>query len=77
MPVLMDEESFDTLVVAQSWGLTAAPNYRKLYVSGLVGLGYDVYRFSDNLALGFNGDVEYLNGWDLGSRVSISLSSRL
>ena len=77
IPVLMDEEIFDTLVVAQSWGLTAAPNHDKLYVSELVGLGYDVYRFSDNLALGFNGDVEYLNGWDLGSRVSISLSSKL
>jgi hypothetical protein len=77
IPVLMDEKSYDTLVVGQSWGLSASPNHRKLYIGGLVGLGYDVYRFSDNLALGFNGDVEYLNGWDLGSRVSISLSSKL
>ena len=76
IPVLMDEASFDTLVVAQSWGLTSSPNHRKMYTPVTVGGYADLYRFYESLAVGLNTDIVYVTGWDTGVRVAWSLNSR-
>ena len=75
IPVLMDEATYDTIVVAGRWGLTASPNHREVYIPVTVGGYVDVYRFYDTLAAGINLDVLYVVGWDAGMRTSFSLSS--
>lgn len=66
MPVLMDSASFDTLVVAQSWGLTAAPNHRKVYIPVGGGPTLEYYTKLAHFSVGMDLDVLYIVGWDLG-----------
>lgn len=66
MPVLMDSASFDTLVVAQSWGLTAAPNHRKVYIPVGGGPTMEYYTKLAHFSVGVDVDVMYVVGWDLG-----------
>ena len=66
MPVLMDSASFDTLVVAQSWGLTASPNHRKVYIPVGGGPTIEYYTKLAHFSVGTDIDVLYIVGWDLG-----------
>lgn len=66
MPVLMDSASFDTLVVAQSWGLTASPNHRKVYIPVGGGPTIEYYTKLAHFSIGADVDVLYIVGWDLG-----------
>jgi hypothetical protein len=66
MPVLMDTASFDTLVVGQSWGLTASPNHRKVYIPVGGGPTLEYYTKLAHFSVGMDVDVLYIVGWDLG-----------
>lgn len=66
MPVLMHKESFDTLVVAQSWGLTSSPNHRKVYIPVGGGPTFEYYTKLAHFSVGADVDVLYVVGWDLG-----------
>jgi hypothetical protein len=66
MPVLMDSASFDTLVVSQSWGLTASPNHRKVYIPVGGGPTLEYYTKLAHFSVGMDVDVLYVVGWDLG-----------
>ena len=66
MPVLMDSASFDTLVVAQSWGLTASPNHRKVYIPVGGGPTIEYYTKLAHFSVETDIDVLYIVGWDLG-----------
>ena len=66
MPVLMHKESFDTLVVAQSWGLTSSPNHRKVYIPVGGGPTLEYYTKLAHFSVGADIDVLYIVGWDLG-----------
>ena len=66
MPVLMDSASFDALVVAQSWGLTASPNHRKVYIPVGGGPTFEYYTKLAHFSVGADVDVLYVVGWDLG-----------
>lgn len=66
MPVLMHEASFDTLVVGQSWGLTASPNHRKVYIPVGGGPTIEYYTKLAHFSVGTDIDILYIVGWDLG-----------
>lgn len=66
MPVLMHKASFDTLVVGQSWGLTASPNHRKVYIPVGGGPTIEYYTKLAHFSVGTDIDILYIVGWDLG-----------
>lgn len=64
MPIQMDKNSFATLVVVQSWGLTSAPSgpIYPLFGTQLKWLKPTV---DNSMEWGLVTDVSYVQGWDL------------
>lgn len=65
MPLLMDENAYNTNIVSSAWGLTASPHHNKVYIPVGGGPTIEYYTKLAHFSVGVDSDILYIIGWDL------------
>ncbi len=70
MPVLMHEETYNSLVVGSAWGLSASPNHNKVYIPIGGGPTVEYYTKLSHFSVGLDTDILYILNYDLGINIT-------
>jgi hypothetical protein len=70
MPVLMHEDTYNTLVVGNTWQLGVSPNHNKVYIPVGGGPSLEYYTKLAHFSIGVDSDVLYILNYDLGINIT-------
>ncbi len=70
-PLLMDEEYYQTDVVAGTWNLSEDPGYHTgMHPLGSIGPTFEYYSKLSHFSIGADADIFYAVGFDLGTNIT-------